>query len=428
MKLPHTRNTLAVTFSLLAMAASTSAQDGNLIAYEGFDYELSTSVDFKSGGSGWSGSWTWRNAFDGKGTIITDSGFIEGGLNYGDLETIGNSMHMYGDFGTLELARRFAEVIPGTAGTHTYISLIGQRVGPAANPDDPIYDNPDTPEVEPYPYGDNLYPRGAAVRFFNSSNGEVFQIGNFSNQDTNEWSIFAEGRHSSGVPFTDYAFVVVRIDHLGDELVADNIYMWVNPDLSAGENLGAAQVAVEGITDNDGVPVNFSNLAWISPWVGNGDNFRPYAEMLLDEFRVGTTWAAVTPTGGTTVPKWGPFVILSDIYVDTGSFLGWIDISGGDWVWNLATNKYIFLPEEYFQASSGAWIFMPNTEAAAGGDTGWAGFTIAAENYVNTGSFLGWINISGGDWIWNLTFNKYMYLPEGFVSASGAWIYVPYAG
>jgi hypothetical protein len=184
--------------------------------------------------------------------------------------------------------------------------MLGQRLGPIAStefkPDGVTsWDDPATEEVETYPYGDNLYPRGASLRFWSDTNGEKIGIGNYSNQQTNEWMVYGSGLlNPSGVSFTEApAFVVVRIDHTGDETVADSIHMWVNPDLSAGEDLSTAQVSLisaMGINDPES-PVDMSRLSWISPYVGNNSGDRPWAEMLLDEIRVGTRWEDVAPTG-----------------------------------------------------------------------------------------------------------------------------------
>jgi hypothetical protein len=58
--------------------------------------------------------------------------------------------------------------------------------------------------------------------------------------------------------------------------------------------------------------------------------------------------------------------------------------------------------------------------------TSWAGFSKREDNYVDTDGFLGWIRVSdASDYIWSVSLSKYIYLPEGFVSDSGAWTYVP---
>jgi hypothetical protein len=55
----------------------------------------------------------------------------------------------------------------------------------------------------------------------------------------------------------------------------------------------------------------------------------------------------------------------------------------------------------------------------------WAGFPIAnAAMDVDTGPFLGWINVRNGDFVWSYALNGWLFLPEASVTDSGAWIYV----
>jgi probable HAF family extracellular repeat protein len=59
-------------------------------------------------------------------------------------------------------------------------------------------------------------------------------------------------------------------------------------------------------------------------------------------------------------PAWGEFQIHTDGQsVDTGSFLGWVDISGDDWVYVYALGKYVYLPEVNM-SPSGGWLWLGN--------------------------------------------------------------------
>jgi hypothetical protein len=329
------------------------------------------------------------------------------------------------------MGRKLAQVIVGAPGTSTYISFIGQRVGPAADPADPVYDNADTPEVETYPYGDNLYPRGAAVRFFNATNGEIFQLGNYSNQSQDQWSIFAAGARPTGVSFSEApAFVVLKINHNGDNLVADDILMWVNPDLSQPEDPSSAQLVALGATDvNDPEAiVDLSNLSWISPWAGGGDVQRPWAEMLVDELRIGTTWAAVTPTGdGEKEPPaltWAGFAYDEKGDCFTGDFLGWINVADSPRIYSYSCKTYLFMDESYV-GPGGAWgyVFNTSTDAPRGGDLTWAGYTVLPTYDVETRNFLDWINILQAPYVFSYNIGYWLYMPEQYVSLSGGWGY-----
>jgi hypothetical protein len=58
------------------------------------------------------------------------------------------------------------------------------------------------------------------------------------------------------------------------------------------------------------------------------------------------------------------------------------------------------------------------------GTTTWAGYDVDEGGNVDTTPWLGFINVLGGDYVWSYSLSNWMYLPEGSVSESGAWIYI----
>jgi hypothetical protein len=58
--------------------------------------------------------------------------------------------------------------------------------------------------------------------------------------------------------------------------------------------------------------------------------------------------------------SWAGYEILTDGWVDTTPWLGWIKVSQGDYVWSIALGKYIYLPEA-FVGESGAWSYVPGS-------------------------------------------------------------------
>ena len=60
-----------------------------------------------------------------------------------------------------------------------------------------------------------------------------------------------------------------------------------------------------------------------------------------------------------------------------------------------------------------------------GSGSTWAGYAVDELGWTDTTPWLGWINVSQGDYVWSVTLGKYIYLPEDFVGDSGAWSYVP---
>jgi hypothetical protein len=68
-------------------------------------------------------------------------------------------------------------------------------------------------------------------------------------------------------------------------------------------------------------------------------------------------------------------------------------------------------------------FFVQGTEGQ--GLPQWAGFDIVNESGdVDTGTFLGWVNVAQGDWVWSYGLSGWIYLPENIVSEAGAWGYV----
>ena len=55
----------------------------------------------------------------------------------------------------------------------------------------------------------------------------------------------------------------------------------------------------------------------------------------------------------------------------------------------------------------------------------WAGYEVAELGWVDTGTWMGYLNVASGDWVWSASLATYIYLPEDFVSESGAWTYIP---
>jgi hypothetical protein len=66
-------------------------------------------------------------------------------------------------------------------------------------------------------------------------------------------------------------------------------------------------------------------------------------------------------------------------------------------------------------------LYRINLDAPA-----WAGFAISDDAMdVNTGDFMGWINVFHGDYIWSYAMDGWFYCPEANVHETGAWVYVP---
>lgn len=282
-----------LAIAMLTAAAGTS--HGELLVYEPFDYASGSDILGQGGAAnGFTGD--WREHSSGSvpaGSFTAVSGSLAHPTQPGDLPTAGNSAILTGEFGTLQPARDFNE-ISGADGTTTWISYIGQRQGAAQ---DPATTSPP-----------NMYPRGVNVGVFDadeaahSGRPERVGIGNSSNASDNEWSLIPEGsgglRQGSGVPFTDLQWAVMRIDHIGDHTVDDNVYLWLSPDPNVEPSIGSAAATIIGPNDSNADPIShdYSGIDFTRPFVGNSSSSRPFGVLIMDELRIGTTYADMSST------------------------------------------------------------------------------------------------------------------------------------
>ena len=57
--------------------------------------------------------------------------------------------------------------------------------------------------------------------------------------------------------------------------------------------------------------------------------------------------------------------------------------------------------------------------------TPWGPYTQDDQGNVDTGTFLGWLNVLKDPWEWSYSLSGYIYLPGDFVTEAGAWTYIP---
>ena len=277
----RTNSARSVVLSLLASAAlvgATQQAGAYLLAYEGFDYAPGVDLSGANGGFGWTTPWGVNSA----GTTIFGSvpGDVAapGSLLYVDsadrmLFNTGGHGFYSGQPGTSSPFRDFVGT-GGVEGSTVWFSVLLQRSGSMTN-------NTGTPF--------NPYPRGANVSLFDAGS-ERLAIGAPSGAVSNTLSLIPSGSGGNRVASdADYSLVnlaVVRIDYGAED--NDTAYLFVNPALGTEPALASAAA----VTNN----FNF-NFARVRPFAGADDlgNGRPYAELLVDEIRVGTTWQDVTP-------------------------------------------------------------------------------------------------------------------------------------
>jgi hypothetical protein len=277
---------VAAAFLIASPAAAV------LLVHEPFDYPAGQNIVGKNGGLGFTGA--WRDE-----TVATPGVIQSGSINYPGLPTTGNSLFMTGAGGNYSVFRNF-NLVPGTNGTTTWLSFLGQRTGAA------------TADANPYPRGVNVsfYSTPGQIARGQALNArEQFAIGNSSGAATNDWAFIGRGQVANIVPATTPpapyggappAFYVLRIDHKGAANPAaesaadgDDIYFWVNPSLATEPNIATANGKRLG---TEASTLDHAGIDYVRPFVGNtgGGGAQPFGELLMDELRIGTTYGDVT--------------------------------------------------------------------------------------------------------------------------------------
>ena len=277
---------LIILLIALMIPAGNSAH-GALLAYEGFDYPDGSDITGKNGGLGWTNAWYEIATFP--------STNVAGSLTYIDqsgnkLTTTGNKLRNSGDAtasNTSQPSRTLAHYYTAT-GTNqtTWLACLAQRFG--------------TKDVDAD--GNSLYGRGA-----NISMADTFDDPD-SSPDTLTYR-FTYGSHTSpkipdvweidtATPATEIqstnsiaqiSLLVFRIDHVTntvDIVPNDQVFMWVNPPLGVEPPTNTA-AAILGDTE-----LSFNHFEFFA---GGNNGTYLQAEWYVDEIRLGTTYADVTP-------------------------------------------------------------------------------------------------------------------------------------
>ncbi|MFK8104596.1 MAG: GEVED domain-containing protein, partial [Saprospiraceae bacterium] len=209
-------------------------------AYEGFDYGTATVIDGQNGGTGWSTPWIAGNGTKGTRSIVDNS------LVYQDLATSGGKLSV-NPRKNIKLTRGLVESYgaPGTTGWAAFLfspqTLSKGRI-----------------QLE--------FGNTTALRFGKKNNNK-FAINSLSTNITAE-----EG--------TTY-FVVARFDFSNG---ADDVYLWINPDLSTEPALADADAVQSGFLAGFPQSIRLN--------MRSNDKKGAY---FIDEVRVGCSWGDVAP-------------------------------------------------------------------------------------------------------------------------------------
>lgn len=55
----------------------------------------------------------------------------------------------------------------------------------------------------------------------------------------------------------------------------------------------------------------------------------------------------------------------------------------------------------------------------------WNGYSMSSEGIVETGDFMGTLNVAEEPWIWSYDLEAYIYMPADSITEQGSWVYIP---
>lgn len=318
-----------VRFSFLAVGSMIALNSGDslraaLLAHEPFTNAPGTPLLGAGGGHGFAAGWQ-TNSSSG---VATNTGY---GLTYAD--PLGNQLQAVGGAGFFQGSTSgsaamqpvrpftFSRGTNGTDGTTTWISFLIARLGP-------------TGTLSGNPYG-----RGANVPH-DLGTAQKLAIGNSSGAATNTVGLIPQGAAANLVSSSNIFggatnFVVVRIDHIPNGL--DRAYLWVNPRLDVEPALADA-----GAVSSNAFDFSFDRLRVFAG--GQSSAQQPYAELILDEYRLGETFADVAPHTPLTPPPPLALVITNLTVAPATITVSGLGGTNGGWAQLLTSTDLLAAP------------------------------------------------------------------------------------
>ncbi len=283
------------------MFSLTPVSHAALLAYEPFTNAPGTAIIGSADGSGFNGAWQANSSqgvatntdyglsyTDGGGHVLLaagGAGFFQG------LTSANNAMQPVRLF-------NFSRGTNGVDGTTTWISFLVARQGPTGT------------------LAGNAYGRGANVDHdFDAGAVQKLAIGNSSGVGSNTVALIPLGsaancRGDANSTFGGATnFVVVRVDHVVNG--NDSAWLFVNPLLGVEPSTNSA-----GAFSTNAFDFSFDRLRVFAG--GQSSAAQPYAEMVLDEYRIGETYADVTPMAAATPT---PGLVITNIQLQAGNVM-----------------------------------------------------------------------------------------------------------
>ena len=334
---------------------TTNAAKATLLAYEGFDYTAGTTVAGQSGGSGWASAWATGSTGNLMGTNVA------GNLSYTDvnglsLVTAGGSLVVGNPAGPATTTATPNRTLSSTlSGRTTWISFLYQRLN--------------------FTLGTLPYLRQANLGLFEGS-AERADVGgpNTSATVNNVLSAWGSGTHNNAMPFQAASYPInsgstyfILIKVVADSTTAaDTAYVWFNWT----NLLVEPDIATAALVQNE---VNLTSVGTLRFQAGNLNSSGSNAVFQVDELRVGTTFADVTPNAIAVLP---PSITSQpvDETVNIGDLATFtVSASGGfpfSYQWYFNTNTLL-------TDQTNATLNIPNTQTTNAG-----GYSVIITNSV----------------------------------------------
>ena len=269
--------------ALLALClAAPVTLPAELFVYEGFDYPIAPDgLAAQNGGIGFNTAWD---------DVANDGEILAAGLSYTDgggriLQTSGNMARMDGSTVGTSVNFRGIDASQYAGANVLYFSFLGQKIPSGlGTPLDSRAVNlaifSGTSERVSVGHGTNTPAGGFNGEyrwgFFTNGNGNNGQVGDTTNAHYSQFNIQSS------------AFIVLKIE-LNANGVNERMSLYVNPSLDAEPAVPSAIVI-----DTRDVATVMSDLNRFRPFGGN-QNANGAGILNLDELRVGSTYADVTP-------------------------------------------------------------------------------------------------------------------------------------
>lgn len=132
-----------------------------------------------------------------------------------------------------------------------------------------------------------------------------------------------------------------------------------------------------------------------------------------------------TPSAGTEITTeaaytWSSELMISDVQ-------GWVDDSSTNFGWAILGPDVDRSARRFASRENSNDSIRPKlTVTYTAGQTHWAAYPILEDGRtVDTGDFLGFVDIAEQPWIYVYEISSYVYLPEDMVTIEGGWAYVP---